>query len=354
MTATATDLIPVRALNQVTYCPRLYYLEYVESVMPINEHVEDGLFQHRRVDDPDLQHRTRREGRRPAHPQRPAQLRTPRHHRQARPGRGEGRRHLPRRVQTRQRPRRRQRPAALLGQRRHPALRPGPAAGGRTRHVTIPIGILYYIGSKTAGRGAARRRPPRQDAARHSHHPRAVRRATRRPNRCRPSCATAASAARWPRSASRRKRSTAWAAATCSPADADAARHHPRPAASRRRRRPLPPGARLPRRQTQRAPGRSQGRRGDPAHPASPPSARSSSSATCRSRRRPWRCLAAQRRPGRLPDAGYGRFVAALQPAPTKNVQLRVDQYRLFADPRGPSPWPRRSSGPRSPTSAPC
>jgi CRISPR-associated protein Cas1 len=58
----AADLIPVRALNQVTYCPRLYYLEYVEGVMPINEHVEDGLFLHRRVDDPDLQGRTRREG----------------------------------------------------------------------------------------------------------------------------------------------------------------------------------------------------------------------------------------------------------------------------------------------------
>src|SRR6266849_2975841 len=56
------DLIPVRALNQVTYCQRLYYLEYVESIMPINEHVEDGLFQHRRVDDPALQNRTRKEG----------------------------------------------------------------------------------------------------------------------------------------------------------------------------------------------------------------------------------------------------------------------------------------------------
>ena len=55
------DLIPVRALNQVTYCQRLYYLEYVESVMPINEHVEDGLFQHRRIDDPGLQHRSRKE-----------------------------------------------------------------------------------------------------------------------------------------------------------------------------------------------------------------------------------------------------------------------------------------------------
>ncbi len=62
MATTETDLIPVRALNQVTYCPRLYYLEYVESVMPLNEHVEDGLFQHRRVDDPDLQHRSRKEG----------------------------------------------------------------------------------------------------------------------------------------------------------------------------------------------------------------------------------------------------------------------------------------------------
>lgn len=56
------DLIPVRALNQVTYCPRLYYLEYVEAVMPINEHVEDGAFQHRRVDDPALQHRPRKDG----------------------------------------------------------------------------------------------------------------------------------------------------------------------------------------------------------------------------------------------------------------------------------------------------
>ena len=56
------ELIPVRALNQVTYCQRLYYLEYVESVMPTNEHVEDGLFQHRRVDDPALQNRTRKDG----------------------------------------------------------------------------------------------------------------------------------------------------------------------------------------------------------------------------------------------------------------------------------------------------
>ncbi len=56
------DLVPVRALNQVTYCPRLYYLEYVEALMTNNEHVEDGLFAHRRVDDPALAGRTRKDG----------------------------------------------------------------------------------------------------------------------------------------------------------------------------------------------------------------------------------------------------------------------------------------------------
>ena len=62
MSTVALDLVPARALNQVTYCPRLYYLEYVEGVMPTNEHVEDGLFQHRRVNDPDLENRTRKDG----------------------------------------------------------------------------------------------------------------------------------------------------------------------------------------------------------------------------------------------------------------------------------------------------
>src|SRR5438445_11160410 len=63
MTAAATtDPIPVRALNQLTYCPRLYYLQYVDAVMPTNEHVEGGLFDHRRVDDPNLANRTRADG----------------------------------------------------------------------------------------------------------------------------------------------------------------------------------------------------------------------------------------------------------------------------------------------------
>src|SRR5207253_486632 len=41
---------------------RLYYLQYVECVMPTNEHVEGGLFEHRRVNAPDLANRTRKEG----------------------------------------------------------------------------------------------------------------------------------------------------------------------------------------------------------------------------------------------------------------------------------------------------
>src|SRR4051794_39854380 len=56
------DLIPLRALNQVTYCPRLYFLQYVDCVMPTNEHVEAGLHDHRRVDDEGLANRPRKDG----------------------------------------------------------------------------------------------------------------------------------------------------------------------------------------------------------------------------------------------------------------------------------------------------
>src|SRR6266487_4047126 len=63
MSSTQTpELIPVRALNQLTYCPRLYFLQYVDAVMPTNEHVESGLHDHRRVDEPELANRTRKEG----------------------------------------------------------------------------------------------------------------------------------------------------------------------------------------------------------------------------------------------------------------------------------------------------
>ncbi len=60
--AQGEDLIPVRALNQVTYCPRLFFLQYVDAVMPTNEHVEGGLFDHRRVTDPELAGRARKDG----------------------------------------------------------------------------------------------------------------------------------------------------------------------------------------------------------------------------------------------------------------------------------------------------
>jgi CRISPR-associated protein Cas1 len=59
MSPATLDPIPVRALNQVTYCPRLYYLQYVDAVVPVNEHVEGGLFDHRRVDSPELANKTR-------------------------------------------------------------------------------------------------------------------------------------------------------------------------------------------------------------------------------------------------------------------------------------------------------
>ncbi len=56
-----TELIPVRALNQVSYCPRLYWLQYVEGLMVVNEHVEDGIVKHGRVNDPKAALRPRRE-----------------------------------------------------------------------------------------------------------------------------------------------------------------------------------------------------------------------------------------------------------------------------------------------------
>src|SRR6202167_1884911 len=60
--ALEAPMIPLRALNQVTYCARLYYLQYVDCVMPTNEHVESGLHDHRRVDEPSLANKTRKEG----------------------------------------------------------------------------------------------------------------------------------------------------------------------------------------------------------------------------------------------------------------------------------------------------
>jgi len=46
------ELIPVRMLNEFTYCPRLAYLEWVQSEFEDNLETREGTFAHRRVDEP--------------------------------------------------------------------------------------------------------------------------------------------------------------------------------------------------------------------------------------------------------------------------------------------------------------
>ena len=46
----APDMIPVRMLNEFTYCPRLGYLEWVEGEWASNLETMEGTFGHRRVD----------------------------------------------------------------------------------------------------------------------------------------------------------------------------------------------------------------------------------------------------------------------------------------------------------------
>ena len=288
--ASSDDLIPVRALNQVTYCQRLYYLEYVESVMPINEHVEDGLFQHRRVDDPDLAEPDPQGRRCPAHPQRSGQLRTPGHHRQARPGRGEERRGLPDRIQARLRTARATTASPLSGTTTPSRSAPRACCSKKNLGVTVPFGILYYIGSKT------RVEVPFDDELR-AKTLQAIRTIRELSERDAPP---------EPLPAELRHRCFGCSLAPiCQPEETlflpgpthrqtdprprrRARRHHPRAAAERRWGRPLPAGAGLPRRQAQRAPGRPQGRRGNSARADRRRSARWSSSATSRCPPRPW------------------------------------------------------------------
>lgn len=49
----AFDLIPVRMLNEFTYCPRLGYLEWVQGEWAENLETLEGTFGHRNVDKPD-------------------------------------------------------------------------------------------------------------------------------------------------------------------------------------------------------------------------------------------------------------------------------------------------------------
>lgn len=44
------ELVPARMLNEFIYCPRLFYLEWVDRLWASNSDVTEGLWQHRRVD----------------------------------------------------------------------------------------------------------------------------------------------------------------------------------------------------------------------------------------------------------------------------------------------------------------
>jgi CRISPR-associated protein Cas1 len=49
--ADALDLVPVRMLNEYAFCPRLGYLMWVQGESEDNYFIEDGRYQHRRVDE---------------------------------------------------------------------------------------------------------------------------------------------------------------------------------------------------------------------------------------------------------------------------------------------------------------
>lgn len=44
------DLVPARMVNEYSYCPRLFYLEWVQARFETNADVEEGRWQHRAVD----------------------------------------------------------------------------------------------------------------------------------------------------------------------------------------------------------------------------------------------------------------------------------------------------------------
>lgn len=50
MTTMLPDLVPARMLNEYVYCPRLFFLEWVDSLWASNADVTEGLRRHRRVD----------------------------------------------------------------------------------------------------------------------------------------------------------------------------------------------------------------------------------------------------------------------------------------------------------------
>ena len=46
------DLVPARMVNEFTYCPRLFYLEWVHAQFADNVDTVEGRWAHRRVDHP--------------------------------------------------------------------------------------------------------------------------------------------------------------------------------------------------------------------------------------------------------------------------------------------------------------
>jgi CRISPR-associated protein Cas1 len=50
--ADVPDLVPARMLNEFTYCPRLFYLEWVQSRFVDNDETTEGRYAHRHVDKP--------------------------------------------------------------------------------------------------------------------------------------------------------------------------------------------------------------------------------------------------------------------------------------------------------------
>lgn len=47
------DLLPVRRLHNYVYCPRLFYLQWVEDIFLPNEDTVIGSSIHKRVDEPE-------------------------------------------------------------------------------------------------------------------------------------------------------------------------------------------------------------------------------------------------------------------------------------------------------------
>jgi len=60
--AAIPDLIPVRMLNEFTYCPRLFYYEFVEGLFRENADTVEGSLKHARVDAPSRSSRKSKSG----------------------------------------------------------------------------------------------------------------------------------------------------------------------------------------------------------------------------------------------------------------------------------------------------